>query len=346
MEDIKLYIESGILELYVLGDLAQEEKLEVERLAANYPEIQKELNEISKTMELFAEQNAIEPRESLRAEILDQLKTNTNAEQTFVPLSAQTDDKKVIPLQPVRQNYFYKYAFAASIALLLVSLVALFNTYNRLQESRQQLVALQLQNQKFANQVNYQENQINQYKQQAGKLPPPPPANTDSVQAKGSNSTQLIALQHQNQNFSNRLALQASELMRSKKKLAVLESENKKVLDVFSDPDSRFIKLKGTPFSPSSKLLIAWNPEKKQLWINKKASGLPVNDKDHQYQLWAIRKLKPISLGVFDIRKTDSIIERMASIDRAVAFAVTLEPRGGSEKPTLKQMMAIGVTHK
>jgi len=345
VEDIKLYIESGILELYVLGDLAQEEKLEVERLAANYPEIQKELNEISKTMELFAEQNAIEPRESLRAEILDQLKTNTNAEQTFVPLSAQTDDKKIIPLQPVRQNYFYKYALAASVALLLVSLVALFNTYNRLQESRQQLVALQLQNQKFANQVNYQENQINQYKQQAGKLPPPP-ANTDSVQAKGSNSNQLIALQHQNQNFSNRLALQASELIRSKKKLVVLESENKKVLDVFSDPDNRFIKLKGTPFSPSSKLLITWNPEKKQLWINKKASDLPVNDKDHQYQLWAIRKLKPISLGVFDVRKTDSIIERMASIDRAVAFAVTLEPRGGSEKPTLKQMMAMGVTHK
>lgn len=349
MEDIKLYIESGILELYVLGDLAQEEKLEVERLAANYPEIQKELNEISKTMELFAEQNAIEPRESLRATVLNQLEISNKTEDTVVKQTGISEEKKVIALQPARQTYFYRYAFAASIALLLVSLVALFNTYNRLQESRQQLVALQVQNQKFANQVNFQENQLNQYKQQSGENTLHNPPTSDSIHADRNNPKELIALQQQNQNFSNRLALQATELKQTKKNLLALESQNKnreKVLSVFSDPNSRFIKLKGAVFSPSSALMIAWNPEKKQLWITKKGSTLPVNDKQHQYQLWAITKLKPVSLGVFDIRKTDSIMEKMTSVDRAAAFAVTLEPRGGSEKPTLKQMMVMGFSHK
>ncbi|RYE18361.1 MAG: anti-sigma factor [Sphingobacteriaceae bacterium] len=93
-------------------------------------------------------------------------------------------------------------------------------------------------------------------------------------------------------------------------------------------------------------MLIAWNPEKNKLYINKKGSGLAVNDKDHQYQLWAIRKLKPVSLGVFDIGQKDSIIQSMMSIDKAAAFAVTLEPRGGSEKPTLKQMVAMSISHK
>jgi len=37
LEDIKAYIESGILELYVLGDVTPEEKLQVEAMAAKHP---------------------------------------------------------------------------------------------------------------------------------------------------------------------------------------------------------------------------------------------------------------------------------------------------------------------
>ncbi|MVN21508.1 anti-sigma factor [Mucilaginibacter arboris] len=333
MEDIKQYIESGILELYILDTLNPEEKLEVESMAAKYPAIQKELDEISQAMELYAEQNAVEPSENLRETVLNQL-IGTTQEPVSVPQKNISENKKVIPLQAAKQTYFYKYAFAASIALLLVSLAALFNMYNRLQESRQQLVTLQLQNQKFANQVNFQESQLNQYKQQSGGTALQKPVFVDSVTVKGKTNTPgLIAMQ--------------SELKQSKKRILALELQNKdheKELNAFSDPDTRFIKLKGV--KDSSSMLLAWNPEKKQLWINKKASTLPANDQQHQYQLWAIRKLKPISLGVFDVRKTDSIMEKMASIDKASAFAVTLEPRGGSEKPTMKQMMVMGFAHK
>ena len=36
VEDIKLYIESGILELYILGDVTHDEKLQVEEMALKH----------------------------------------------------------------------------------------------------------------------------------------------------------------------------------------------------------------------------------------------------------------------------------------------------------------------
>ncbi|MGI4804361.1 MAG: anti-sigma factor [Janthinobacterium lividum] len=337
MEDIKQYIESGILELYVLDNLTPQERREVEAYAAIHPAIKHELNDISRTMELFADHNAIEPRESLREIVINQLINSNSKNNLFLKKDFSSDDHQIISLKTVNQTPFYKYAFAASVALLLVSLIALFNTYNRLNDFKQQLVSLQLQNQKFANQVRFQESQLNQLQQSSNHIAIQNPVLKDSivVREKG-NSGELMALEN--------------ALKRSKTRILALEAENKnidKAESVFYDPDSRFIKLKQLSGDKSgSALLIAWNPDKNKLYINKKGSGLAANDKDHQYQLWAIRKLKPVSLGVFDIGEKDSVIQSMTSIDKAAAFAVTLEPRGGSEKPTLKQMVAMSISHK
>jgi anti-sigma-K factor RskA len=70
---------------------------------------------------------------------------------------------------------------------------------------------------------------------------------------------------------------------------------------------------------------------------------MPVNDKAHQYQLWALVGGKPVDLGVFDSgADTLTNIKEMKSLASADAFAVTLEPRGGSVNPTMDQMMVIG----
>ncbi|WP_372944724.1 anti-sigma factor domain-containing protein [Muriicola sp.] len=50
MRDVKAYIESGILELYVAGQLSEKENLEVARYADEYPEIQAEIIEIEKAI--------------------------------------------------------------------------------------------------------------------------------------------------------------------------------------------------------------------------------------------------------------------------------------------------------
>lgn len=48
--DIEKYIASGILELYVAGALSKDDNLEVQRHAAQYPEIQAEIEAIEKTV--------------------------------------------------------------------------------------------------------------------------------------------------------------------------------------------------------------------------------------------------------------------------------------------------------
>jgi mannose-6-phosphate isomerase-like protein (cupin superfamily) len=57
---IKDYIESGILELYVLGDLTEAEVLEVESTIGAHPELKQEIHAIEKALEFYAHAHALE----------------------------------------------------------------------------------------------------------------------------------------------------------------------------------------------------------------------------------------------------------------------------------------------
>jgi len=58
---VKEYIESGILESYVLGSASEEETRELLHLKKQYPEIQQALHELEVDMERIAEHMAIAP---------------------------------------------------------------------------------------------------------------------------------------------------------------------------------------------------------------------------------------------------------------------------------------------
>jgi mannose-6-phosphate isomerase-like protein (cupin superfamily) len=59
MKNIKEYIESGILEIYVLGGATPEEIREVETMAAVHEEVRKEIKVIRDTLETYAMANPI-----------------------------------------------------------------------------------------------------------------------------------------------------------------------------------------------------------------------------------------------------------------------------------------------
>lgn len=281
MEEIKAYIETGILELYVLGDVTPNEKRQVEEMASKHPEIKAELDEIERSMELYAQENAVEPSENLRGRVLGSLLTNLSDDRNFSKAHPQKDndaddeDEDNIIALPVqkKESGFYKYAFAASLALLVASTVALVNVYSKLQASNEQLVALQSDKQHFANQVK------------------------------------------------------------------LMDGE----LTVYRDTTYKLLRLKGTAKTPGSVLTVAFSPVHKKVVIDMANMKMPVNDKAHQYQLWALVGGKPVDLGVFDsAADTLTNIKEMKSLASADAFAVTLEPRGGSVNPTMDQMMVIG----
>jgi anti-sigma-K factor RskA len=142
VKDLKSYLENGILEHYVLGYLSNEERLEVEQNALKYPEIKSEIIEIESALLNYAISNAIEPSKSLRKKVLNALK---NSGSEIRPLYVSSP----------KFGQFYKYAFAASLALLFISLVLLINLNNKLTDSYNQIAILQTGNERFSSQVNF-----------------------------------------------------------------------------------------------------------------------------------------------------------------------------------------------
>ena len=66
MKDLKTYIESGILESYLLGLLSAAENEEVEAMIRIHPEIQSEIEVICATLEQYASAHAIEPDPAIK----------------------------------------------------------------------------------------------------------------------------------------------------------------------------------------------------------------------------------------------------------------------------------------
>ena len=155
MKNLKSYLESGILEQYVLGDLSVKEKLDVENNARQYPEVRKELEEIENALMSYARSNAIDPSQKIKTNFLNAV---NNSDQVNISSSVNRGESNVRSLK------FYKYAFAASLTLLFISSVLLFNLNNKLNESYVQLAILQSDNQKFTKQVNYKENELSDTK--------------------------------------------------------------------------------------------------------------------------------------------------------------------------------------
>ncbi len=94
---------------------------------------------------------------------------------------------------------------------------------------------------------------------------------------------------------------------------------------------------------PKANMIVYWHVSGKHVMIDNSKMDLPPNDKNHQYQLWALVNGKPVDLGVFDVKTdTSRLLINMKDISSAQTFAVTLEKRGGSASPTMNQMIVAG----
>jgi hypothetical protein len=118
--------------------------------------------------------------------------------------------------------------------------------------------------------------------------------------------------------------------------------QNAEKIQLLRDTNTMRIMMKGTEKSPSSIAMIYWNKNTKDVYLDIKA--LPPIPADKQYQLWFIDPKKgPVSAGVFDLNTGE--LMKMGTAPDAAAFAVTLEPRGGSVNPTMDQMLVLGTVN-
>ena len=111
--------------------------------------------------------------------------------------------------------------------------------------------------------------------------------------------------------------------------------EDKKIID---NPAFKRVILKGTGNAPSALAYVYWNDQTREVYLS--VQNLKELDQAQQYQLWAIADGKPVDAGVFDADSTGLL--KMKAMNKAGAFAVTIEPRGGKASPTLETMQVLG----
>jgi anti-sigma-K factor RskA len=105
------------------------------------------------------------------------------------------------------------------------------------------------------------------------------------------------------------------------------------------EPKSDF-KMASISAGVNASVSIYWDTVSKDVYLMIKNMPQPPTDK--QYQLWALlpeENASPIDLGMFDLKQERFLI-RMKNVQNAKAFAITLEPKGGSPSPTGQPMVS------
>lgn len=75
--DIQSFIQSGLLEAYVLGQCTPEERAQVERMVAAHPEVRTELDAIQASLETYASAHAVPPPDGMKSRIMDRIAQET-----------------------------------------------------------------------------------------------------------------------------------------------------------------------------------------------------------------------------------------------------------------------------
>lgn len=258
--DIHAYIKSGIIESYLLGIAGDDEKQELDQMRRLYPEVENAIHSAEEWLLGMATPVSTPVPSGIRDKI-------------FARIGSEIRDTPM-PVEIRISNPVYKYTAAASVVLLISSIVANFILYNKYSTEKEQVIALQ-------------------EKQQA-----------------------LVADQ---QIIQARMNVMGQDLQ------------------LLTATDVVKISMPALPGKGYGQSTLFLNSRNNQLLLA--PHSLPAAPPDKQYQLWAIVHGKPVNAGM--LINGESIC-KFAAITGAEAYAVTLEPAGGSASPTLEQMYIYG----
>jgi anti-sigma-K factor RskA len=144
--DIKAYIESGVIESYVLGMADTQEAAELEQLASQYPEIKQAIDEFEASLEKQAFAHAMAPPDDVKDKLMFALKDEFAKEEE--------QKKSVTPIIPVQQNNRasstpvrsinsrLNFIAAASVILLVASAGLNFYLFKEVKTARNEYAAL------------------------------------------------------------------------------------------------------------------------------------------------------------------------------------------------------------
>jgi len=139
----------------------------------------------------------------------------------------------------------------------------------------------------------------------------------------------LASLQNEKRQFA--LQFQQTSQKLNEETASLQDAQHQ--ITVYSDTSYKKIMLPGTNDSKGSMAMVYWNPAMKEVYL--KVKNLPMPPAGKQYQLWAIVNGTPVDAGVFQMDSAMTGMAKMKPIAGAQMFAITLEPMGGSQSPTM-----------
>lgn len=274
--NIQEYIESGKLELFLLGELTEREREEVIAMAKAYQEIQEELDALEQSMFAFDELTGKAPSAQVKEKIFASLEEEFKKEETpktspvvSNPAPVVTNVVKLTPWKP--------FAVAASLVAILASAAAIYFA-GKFYETDQKFTALLQDQQVMAD-------NLNQVKLEYEK--------TDSR------------------------------------------------LDRLVAGDFRKVEMKGEALKmqKDAKVDVFWDQQAQEVFVA--VNNLNSLSAEFDYQLWAIGKDGPVGIGLVNPGEKFTL-QQMNAVAEAGAFAITIEPKGGSKAPTLDKLVVLG----
>ncbi len=113
-------------------------------------------------------------------------------------------------------------------------------------------------------------------------------------------------------------------------------TEQLRILQQLTYPENQILHFTAMPSFAQTDLYFHHNATSKRNFIQ--VRQLPPKSEEQQYQLWALKPAQaPVPLDVFDAPLT-GIIE-VEYVEETPTYAITIEPRGGRETPTLENLI-------
>jgi anti-sigma-K factor RskA len=126
--ELKDIISSGILELYCSGLTSEKENMQVHEWMKQFPEVKDEIDKIENAIEQYALAYALQPDVSVKQKILNQITGSLPKNISSQDIYAQENNKQnAVHRMPA----YFKWAAAASVILLIGSLIFNYAYYNK-----------------------------------------------------------------------------------------------------------------------------------------------------------------------------------------------------------------------
>ena len=306
--NIQAYIESGILEEYVLGTVSPQEKQEVECMSHIYPEIKEELMRTESALEQYALKYQTPPPASLKETLFAQM----NFDEVIKPESEQSALTDVSALEEAdREN-----------TIKIVPVDEEFDSKERIISSENI----------FADKAN-----------DAGGTLTYPSWAKFAVAASilfallfGWSALKMSDLKKQNEEM-----VASMDVMKSDMDIIRQSAEyNQTLAGLYRNPGVKVVRMAGLEKSPQSSVAAIWNTKTNEVALD--VQNLPAAPQGKQYQLWTIVDGKPVDMGMLDPEFSNRILKMKQANPSAAAFAITLEKTGGSPSPTMEDMYVMG----